>query len=76
VKTLLHRSSAASALPCWRARLRLDQETNDAIEMTLMDAAGGFFILNSKLEGNPRGLDLSLLAEAWARWKHEAAVTL
>jgi hypothetical protein len=44
--------------------LRLDQETDDAIEMTLMDAAGGIFILTFKLEGNRRNFDLSLLAEA------------
>ena len=53
--------------------LRLDQETY-ALEMTLTDAAGVFFILSFGLESKPRDFDLSLRIEAWARWRQESAV--
>jgi hypothetical protein len=42
--------------------------------MTLRDAEGGIFILSFGLESKPRDFDLSLLIEAWARWRQESVI--
>ena len=48
---------------------RLD-DTTYALEMTLRnDASDVVAVLSFGLESKPRDFDLSLLAEAWARWR-------